>query len=197
MTKEQVINLGKKALEVDIHVLGIMGMTMIFLGFVILFRLLITKREDLVFHFLFSSAVIGFVGFILLMVGNYQESQQKEEQVNKWKKEVATPYVESLPVEKREVVFIKIEPELTAKTKGYYYYTRSKLVERTPLTVSFKENGLTTLTNWYETHMELTNEKKPYVTYQYVDSKLGKGFKAGFYNVKIYLPKDYKFTDIK
>lgn len=112
-----------------------------------------------------------------------------------WEEKIVAPYIEALPTEKREAVYIKIDSELTNKIQ--HRYTSDKTIERTPLTVTFKENGLTTQTNWMEAHMELADEETPYVTYQYVPKKLGKGISKGYYNLKVYLPKNYKFTDIK
>lgn len=119
------------------------------------------------------------------------------DRVAKWEENVAKPYINDLPVQKKEIVYIKIDPELSHSTQGNLFYTYSKEIQRTPLTISFKGNGVETMTNWYETHMELTDEEKPYVEYQKLSQSLGDGFEKGLYNVKIYLPESYKFTDIK
>ncbi|WP_442637861.1 hypothetical protein [Rossellomorea marisflavi] len=193
MTQEEVIRLGQKALEVDGSVwvkVGLVGMVIGVIIFIIAIGTVSPTGGGL-------AMIFGILGFFAFIGGSFSDSNIKDNQVAKWNKEVATPYIESLPVEKRNVVYIKIDPELTSETEGSFYYTTSKTVERTPLTFSFKENGLTTLTNWYETHMELTDEEKPYVTYQYVPKKLGEGVEKGFYNVKLYLPENYEFTDIK
>lgn len=193
MTQEQVIKLGKQAMEVDGGILLTLSVIALILGVFLFFFSLIAESEG---TFLLGM-IIGAVGLIsTICIGGNLETKE-EKQVAKWKEEAVVPYIESLPVEKREVVYIKIDPELSEKISGGYHYTTSKTIERTALSISFKENGLTTLTNFYEANMDLTDEEKPYVTYQYVPKKLGKGVGKGFYNVKVHLPVNYKFTDIK
>jgi uncharacterized membrane protein len=167
---------------------------------------------------LFNWGVDGFLGFrmiigiimmtvsIVFFFGTIARSSAKEDaeyqkEVNKWRENLAKPYIESSPIEKKEVVYIKIDPEMSVKVEGSSWwgngYTRSSVIERTPLTVSYKDNGISTRTNWFETHMELTKEDKPYIEFYRLPRDLGHNVNKGLYNVKIHLPESYKFTDIK
>ncbi|WP_025909292.1 hypothetical protein [Priestia flexa] len=145
---------------------------------------------------------ISFFGLLFMMdQSNIEENRLYEQAIKDWKDEYAAPYIESLPKQKSDIVYIKIDPELSHEVKGSYSwgtgYTYSKEVEMTPLTISFKGNGLETETNWYSTNMNLTEESKPYIEYNYLEQDLGHGVNKGRYNKEIYLPDSYEFTDIK
>lgn len=137
-------------------------------------------------------------------VANVHE-EATEKAVAKWKENYALPYINSLPVEKHEVVFVKIEANTSQEIKDSGTYLRSEEVHRTPLTVSYKhETGVITKTDWYSTNMGLTPEAKPYVEYVTLPEPLGvtkegekAEFWAGQYNYKVYLPENYEFKDIK
>lgn len=145
----------------------------------------------------------GFIGlavivFILLCIVNEGNDEEKKQQlIEQWKQQYAYPYINSLPTQKKEIVYIKIDPELGYDVQSNEWYTYSVPVKLTPLTISFKGNGIETYTNWYESHMELTKEQKPYAEYKKLDVDLGNGVNAGMYNTKVYLPESYSFTDIK
>ncbi|MFO1442850.1 hypothetical protein KDN24_06430 [Bacillus sp. Bva_UNVM-123] len=146
-----------------------------------------------------------FISFIVFM-GTVSKAWVKEDEifnikVIEWENEYVKPFIESLPKQKKEIIYIKIDPELSHEVTGQAWwgtgYTRSTAVERTPLTVSYKDKGIVTKTSWYEAYMELTDEEKPYVEYQYLEKDLGHGIKKGIYNTKVHLPESYTFTDIK
>lgn len=150
------------------------------------------------------SLPILMVVMVLLSAGIVVHNNQKDEynnKINEWRSTYAKTYVESLPKEKKEIVFIKINPELGTQVNINNFwtsgYTIKSSVERTPVTVSFKDNGIKTRTDWYETHMELTKEEKPFIEFQRLTKDLGNKVNAGLYNVKIYIPESYKFNDIK
>lgn len=149
-------------------------------------------------HFTFSMVagmVVAYAIFIRVFVDvDIAENDAYEANVEKWRNEVAIPYIESLQTEKKEIVFIKIEPETSSYRNSY---THSSVIERTPITVSYKDNGVVTRTSWFETYMELTDDEKPYIEFQRLTQDLGHDVKAGVYNSKIYLPESYEFTDIK
>jgi hypothetical protein len=191
MTIDQVIQAG------NIHVNNFpawifwVGMFSIFIGGTISF---FYEKEGL-------SKFIFFLMLPFALLCGYLVNQDMEEEsslVTKWKQEVAMSFIQSLPTEKHEVVFIKIEPQLSHNVQSSLLrYTYSVPVKLTPLTISFKGNGIETYTDWYEAHMELTKEQQPYVTYKKLDRDLGNGIQAGMFDVKVYLPESYKFTDIK
>jgi hypothetical protein len=143
-----------------------------------------------------------FIGIIAVGVQMYDTYQQKTTaygvDIDKWKKEYVYPYINELPLEKKEIIFIKIDPELGIDILGYSHYSHIQTKERTALTISYKDDGsIITKTEWYETSMELTNEAKPYVQYQQLSKDLGHNMKAGIYNSKVYLPESYTFNGIK
>jgi hypothetical protein len=148
--------------------------------------------------------IIGISIIFYLIIGvtsDYKAEKIYESEISNWQETIAKPYIESLPKEKKVVVYIKIEPELSHAVQANYYwgtgYTRSTEITKTPLVVSYKDKGIVTLTNWYETYMELTNEVKPYIEFQRLEKDLGHGVNAGNYNQKIYLPESYEFMEIK
>lgn len=192
LNKEQVIKLGEKAAEFDSSFWLIFGASFLIsmvLGTIIL--MIIGWIDD---------DILGLVPFLIfisggiVLFGAMESFEKTEENVEAWKKDTVKPYINSLPVEKREAVYIKIDPEIERKPGAYTSENKNK---RTPLTVTFKDKGLTTQTNWMDAHMELTKEEEPYVTYQYLEGSLGNGVDKGYYNLKVYLPENYKFTDIK
>lgn len=136
----------------------------------------------------------------LLLHGIYSwgvSASIESERLEEWKQNIAIPYIETLEVEKHEIVYVKIDPELSSKTTGGLFYTYSTPMYLTPLTVSFKSDGIETITDWHETRMELTNEDEPYIEFIRLKQDLGKNVKKGLYNKKVYLPESYKFTEIK
>jgi len=194
MTVDQVIELGKNAEVVrDVHWFSApWWVWIVCTGLIIWGILLFTWDHVLSPGLLICIAIVTFVAHTDMTV---------DDQISKWEKKVATPYVNSLLVERKEVVFIKIDPEMTAKTQGSLLYGSgyidSRVVEKTPITVSFKDDGVVTRTDWYQTKMELTKNEKPYIEFQRLDRNLGHSFKKGLYNVRVHLPESYEFTDIK
>lgn len=138
---------------------------------------------------------IMLCGFFL--VDSVLNSVKEEELIEKWKQEVAYPYIKSLPEEQHEIVYLKIDPELSHDVRSNLFYTYSEEVRRTPLTFSFKGNGVETYTNWIEAHMKLSEQSKPYVSFKRLTTELGHNINPGYYDVKIHLPESYEFTDIK
>ncbi|WCF11602.1 hypothetical protein NDS46_30110 (plasmid) [Paenibacillus thiaminolyticus] len=159
-----------------------------------------SKFLDAIGGYMMLAAVIIFILNVLSSLVAQEKDYHR--MINDWREKVATPFIESLPVEKKEIVFIKIEPELSPNVKGSSFlgtgYTYTTQIEKTPLTVSYKDKGVVTKTDWYEAYMELTaDEDSPFIEFQRVEKDLGHGIKAGIYNSRIFLPESYKFTDIK
>jgi hypothetical protein len=161
------------------------------------------EHEELALVFLFCWILTSIVFWLCAM---FDHSERMDAAADKWKKDYVIPYIHSLPLEKQEIVYIKIDPELSSETEGSHLfgtgYTYTKQVERTPLTISFKDNGVATETDWLETHMELTDEEKPYVEYYRLNEKIDVSYEPhqvepGRYDMKVYLPESYEFTDIK
>lgn len=194
VTVDQIIELGRNAEVVrDIHWFSApWWVWVVCTGLIVWVILLFAWDHVLSPGLLICIAIVTFATHTDMTV---------DDQISKWEKKVAAPYVNSLPVERKEVVFIKIDPEMTAKTQGRLLYGSgyidSRVVEKTPITVSFKDNGVVTRTDWYQTKMELTKNEKPYIEFQRLDTNLGHSFKKGLYNVRVHLPESYEFTDIK
>lgn len=135
-------------------------------------------------------AIGGLLGatFFLNQTDDFEDTQYKL-----WKKQIAVPFVEELPVQKRDIVFAKLDTKGNTKksaTSAYTYQNDSRL---TPLLIGFNEGELITERGHYETYMVLKTDETPYVEYQKVTKTLGEGLKKGYYNVKVYLPTNYQF----
>lgn len=194
MTIDQVIDLGKNAEYIqDIDWFSNPWWVWIVCPILIILIVIQISEGD------GMSPVLMIVAVVMILV--LTTKVDVDDQISRWEKKVAAPYVNSLPVERKEIVFIKIDPEMTTKTNGSLLfgggYIDSRVVEKTPITVSFKDNGVVTRTDWYQTKMELTESEKPYIEFQRLDRNLGHSFKKGLYNVRVHLPESYEFTDIK
>lgn len=181
------------------HTIGLIVFVILGL-WVLVYGLKEFDEDYIAYGFIFLT--IGIIWFVFLGIASSEkENKLLEEEISKWKEEVAIPYIASLEKEQKEVVFIKIEPELSHETNGSIVFGTgtiiSSSVEKTPITVSFKDGGVITRTDWVETRMELTNQTKPYIQFQRLTKDLGHGIKAGYYNPKVYLPESYEFKDIK
>lgn len=143
----------------------------------------------------FGLAVVVII--FLYFVNEFSDYTERNKLIDEWKYNVAMPYISQLNEYKKDIIYIKIDPELSHSTSGSFLYTYSNEIHRTPLVVSFKNDGITTITNWFETSMELTDGQTPYITYKWLDVDLGNGINKGMYDIKIHLPDSYKFTEIK
>ncbi|MBP1309297.1 hypothetical protein JOD82_002317 [Paenibacillus sp. 1182] len=212
MTIENVIEAGKLIVKPDLpwySEIGVVGWSVIigsfFVGVLLYFWEFMSKEESIygwkpgLGNLFFAISFVAIVIFIMTSLSKEQDIYDTK--VETWRQTVAKPFIESLPKEKKEIVYIKIDPELSQKVDGFSYwgtgYTRSSELAQTPLVISYKDQGIRTKTNWYDTFMELTSDKKPYIEYQRVSKDLGHGIKAGDYNTKIYLPESYEFMEIK
>lgn len=135
-------------------------------------------------------AIGGLLGatFFLNQTDDFENTQYKL-----WKKQIAVPFIEGLPVEKRDIVFVKIDTKASTKNSTTSFYTHPNDSRLTPLLIGFNEEELITERGNYETYMVLKSSETPYLEYQNVTKTLGKGFKKGYYNVKVYLPNNYQF----
>ncbi|WEG18597.1 hypothetical protein PQ478_08945 [Alkalihalophilus pseudofirmus] len=211
MTASEVIKLGQDIEKIDLGMFSQLSLNivLIILGFLVAgIALGYWAHVDPFSEFFraFGSLSLIGIGVALILCWCFLFPNQKaeelyQEEIEQWRVNYVIPYIESLPLDQREIVYIKIDTEIHSDVKGqsswFYGYTRTSEVHRTPLTISYKSNGIVTETNWYETYMELTDQEKPYIEFNYLDQSLGHGVTAGKYNSKIYLPESYEFTDIK
>jgi hypothetical protein len=194
-----VIELGKKIAEPDpsygIEVWGTIALVIIIIGLILAFQ------ESYIGALQWFGLCLVMTALILCLAGQHIGSNRSEkiyeQNVEQWKQKAVNTYISSLPKEKKEIVFIKIESELTSMVAGNIWYTDSSEEKKTPLTVSFKEDKITTLTNWFDASMEITDKSDAYVEYQRVPINLGHGLEAGYYNLSVHLPNTYKFVEIK
>ncbi|MBP1308973.1 hypothetical protein JOD82_001993 [Paenibacillus sp. 1182] len=203
MNVYQVIETGQKIVPAEFNFFPEPIFSIVLcIAIAILIALLISGEIELCYMVGPIMLLIGFFLIFPTSLHDYHAStKQYDSDIEHWKKEIAMPYIHSLPVKKSEVIYIKIDPELGTDVMNidpFYNLTNSKEVRRTPVVVSFKEEGeVTTTTDWLTTSMELSDGEKPYIEYQRLDRDLGHDVNAGIYNAKIHLPKSYTFTDIK
>lgn len=139
------------------------------------------------------------VCFILAAILFTKEEPNPE--YDKWKAD-AYQFIENLPVEKHEIVYIKIDPEMASSTSGVFFLgsgaIHTTIKKATPVTVAYKdEDEVFVETFWTNTNMKLSEDDIPYLSFQNLSKPLGHGIKAGWYNPIVHLPKNYVFTDIK
>jgi hypothetical protein len=210
MTLESVIEAGKHVVRPDLpwyseFTWGI-SLTVLFLFVIGVLLIIWSIADDGMggrISFGIILIIIGLIGFGgTILMSNFKEGDIYDARVKAWKSDYARPFIESLPKEKREIVYIKVDPELAEKTAGEYLwgngYTHSTEVKKIAFTVMYKDGThFQQKTNWYDASGELTKEEKPYIEFQRLPKNLGHGIKAGDYNSKVHLPDNYQFTDIK
>lgn len=111
--------------------------------------------------------------------------QDIENHIEQWKEKIAIPFINSLPIEKHEVLSIHIlnEPIFFQPTQN----------EPISITVSFKkDNSIQTITNEAIFISDLNESETPYIEYQKLNKDLGNEIYSGFYNLKLHLPKQYQ-----
>lgn len=148
---------------------------------------------------LFLLIPLGFILFLgCVMHVTYVNSEKVDVAVTEWKNTHVVELFEQLPVEKSEVVYIKIDTAISNELRGGRYWIETDTKKLTPLVVSFKsDEGIETVTDWFSTKMVLTDEDRPYIEYKRLVKDLGNDVNAGVYDAVVYLPEDYTFTDIK
>jgi hypothetical protein len=136
--------------------------------------------------------------FTSLIAASLVADDLKNDEIEKWRQEYVYPYIQTLPLQKSEVIYLKITPQIEYNL-SYWYGSRMSKEKLQPLTVTFKKDkeSLITDTNWYDASMSLTNESKPFIEYFEFNEKLPYEVRTGIYYPKVYLPNSYVFTDIK
>lgn len=195
MTLEQVIQAGEKfQIPMNIPPIYIAGaVTLLIMAFVF-FWCSIYQFEAILFAMMFGA---GAWGIFVLGQGHILGKEDPEyiKSLNTWKTEYVQPYLKTLPTEKKEIIYVKMDTSLLLKESAIVYLN---ILERTPLVVSYKDdNEVITKKDWFSLHMDLGKEGNPYITYQTVPKDLGHGLDAGIYNANVYLPESYSFMEIK
>lgn len=121
-----------------------------------------------------------------------------EDDVDKWKSEDVANLIKELPVEKHDVVYAKMDESFWGVDGDLYYSKEVEDDEFVSMKLSINVDGrLVTMNESFDTRMTLEAGKEPYLEYKHLKKDLGNGIYEGFYDAVLYLPKDYKFTDIK
>lgn len=139
------------------------------------------------------------VSFIVIALAFTKEESNPE--YDQWMSD-SYKFIESLSVESYEIVYIKIDPEMTSKSSGVFFlgsgsiYTQ--IEKATPVSIAYKvEDEVLIKTFWANTNMILSEDDKPYVSFQNLTKDLGHGIEAGWYNPIVHLPRNFEFNDIK
>jgi hypothetical protein len=123
--------------------------------------------------------------FCFVSTDTYREDYRKHvDAVFKWQKEVADPYIESLPYLERELDTVILN---TAEMKTGEY------IDELPLIISYTKNGKTVTTSGvYPIEKSLKEGEKPLLKYKRLNKELGHYALKGDYFEKVILPKDFK-----
>ena len=127
----------------------------------------------------------GLAGFLLLLpTGDYEGTPHKE-----WKNQYVLPYLESLPNLKKDVQSLQVPKDIGGA---------STFLEKTntaPLFVSLVYTNDEGIAKKLETHAlvhyTLAEGETPYFEAKYLKNDLGNRVDKGYYNVHVYLPKNY------
>lgn len=140
-----------------------------------------------------------FILFVILAIAFTRKEENLE--YDRWLAD-SHELIENLPTETYEIVYIKIDPEMTDNSEGVFFLgigaIHTKTNKATPVSIAYKINGEVFIkTFWSDTNMRLGEDERPYLTFQDLPEDLGHGIEAGWYNPVIHLPSNYQFTDIK
>lgn len=196
MTLEQVIEAKEKMVggsPVAYHFLGTSLIIIFIVGLILIFLHLTSDSYDtwntrIILGIVMAIGGLFGGGFCFNQIDDFEKAQYKL-----WKKQIALPFIEELPVQKRDILFAKLDTKESAKKSATSVYTYQNDNRLTPLLIGFNEGELITERGHYETYMVLKTDETPYVEYQKVTKTLGEGLKKGYYNVKVYLPTNYQF----
>lgn len=159
----------------------------------------ILSSWDFIIEGVFVTMLATAVLFVIAIIFFAEDEPNPE--YDKWVND-AHEFIESLPTEEYEIVYIKIDPEMASKTSGSFFLgsgTVHTSIERsTPVSIAYKDGEeILIKTLWADTSMSLSEDETPYVTFKNLSEDLGHKIEAGWYNPVVHLPKNYQFTDIK
>lgn len=124
-------------------------------------------------------------------------SERVDAEVDDWKRTDVVELFDKLPTSRGEVVYLKLDPELAVSDDRLGNVKDT--IELTPLVISYKDDDgkVFTITEWVDAKMALSDSEDAYIEYKKLEKNLGNDVNAGVYDIVVYLPKDYKFTEIK
>lgn len=127
----------------------------------------------------------GFLVFLFLL----QFSEVQGNQQHEWKNEHVIPYLQSLPGVKKDVQSLQVPNEIGGEST-FLDKTSSE-----PLYVSLVYTNAEGIAKKLDTHAlvhyTLSEGDTPYFQGKYVSKSLGHRLEKGYYNVHVYLPKNY------
>ncbi|WP_193065437.1 hypothetical protein [Oceanobacillus oncorhynchi] len=132
--------------------------------------------------------VIGSTGILtfLLLIGlfiltSYDVVKTNHTADDRWKAEVAYPYINNLPQEKGSIAYIEIDN------------TDNSEVNKTFVNMGFYDSDghLQNVSDYALISNELPEIDEPYVLYHFLDEDLNWDLEKGYYNLEIYVPNDF------
>lgn len=145
-------------------------------------------------------AMVGYIfAFNLIVIFIYHANIIEEREVNiqKWKEEVAMPYIESLEVSRYEVREISDDFDSYQSSNFDTWHTPSYPAEQglkaLQLMYVDDNNRVKEISEYFD--VKLTEEKVEYLEYKKLTKDLGHGVEKGAYNLTLYVPKDFKFYE--
>lgn len=153
-----------------------------------------------------SSWIILTLTFIVMImvlpVGNWMYNETKNDRLNESEIEnyintYVTPLIESIPTSESEVIYLKVDNEM--EVEGYLYFGTGTIDSSLLSTFSIMykdDNEVKPLVMKAFPVMTLEENSTPTITYKHLKADLPY-VEKGMYNMKLHLPVNYKFTDIK
>lgn len=122
----------------------------------------------------------------------------KQSRVDTWTHHAAYPYINSLPVQHHDIVYIKVQDTSETTGAGGLFTFSISSHDITHVLVLYRDNGqIKKMDMQAKMSMKLGQNDTPYITFQQLRHNLGNGINAGLYNPTVYLPKNYKFSTIQ
>lgn len=204
MSYEEVMDEYNSQMELAMMLFNIIIFVFILFLIVALIVIIVKGRGESKFHNILEFSIyfsFGLVGFLVTTVSItvVLDTEGIEE---KWELEYVKPYIENLPVTKKELIYVKVDPEYKVENpysnqKDGRGHIDSKL--KTVYLIGYlnEEKEIVTETVEVKVKMSLAATDKPYIQYQILKKDFNQQYEKGKYNMQIYLPENYTFDSIK
>lgn len=203
MTLDDLILRGGEVTSLKLSLWGnipIWGWIMIMLATVVLFFIV---RDFIYWGEYFAATVLTsiYLAICFVVVAVLFTKEEPNPEYDKWLSD-AHQAIEELPVESYEIVYIKIDPEMSSDIGGVFFLgsgsIHTKIERATPVTVAYKDGDEVFVeTFWANTNMKLSEDDTPYLAFHNLPKSLGHGIEKGWYNPVVHLPRNYEFKEIK
>lgn len=139
-------------------------------------------------NFLFGIAS-GLIVFSFFFV--FASFRKDMKLIAEWKKEV----VNTFKVERKHVIYISDKAGNNESISKNENHVNEDGKEKKFLKVSFiDKSSKYTVRQWFEI-FEMEDEEKPYVEYRYVPYYFNSHLKEGYYETKLFVPKDWMWEE--